>query len=69
MTQWEWPNKNDPIKLSKCLSEIAIRANVQNGLSFADITFEKFNGYTIKIMHHNTFGRAAENITQIVVEQ
>ena len=37
--------------------------------TFGDITFEKFNGYTIKIMHHNTFGRAAENITQIVVEQ
>ena len=37
--------------------------------SFADITFEEFNGYNIKLIHQNAFGKSAQTIKRINIKQ
>ena len=60
-------NVNDTLKLNKHFDLVTVGHEtdhllVLNELSFADITFNRFMGLNIQLIHNNAFGRAKETI-------
>lgn len=60
-------NVNDTLKLNKHFDLITVGHEtshllVLNELSFADITFNRFMGLNIQLIHNNAFGRAKDTI-------